>query len=192
MKRTTIALIAVALVGPVLSAQPAGLMLGLDYHAASLQNPYVSYSGSIVEPTDLEEFADAADYLFFPFGYKAISEQGHAEVSTYAFNALLGYIGGVLSGRSTYEQYFRSDKESIFRPTLENDPDKLYFDQDLLRFAVSGAVRRRSRAGRFSAASRADSATAGSTRLPEPGAPVRARAWSGSTTTPCGCGSTVA
>ena len=143
-------------------------MLGLDYHAASLQNPYVSYSGSIVEPTDLEEFADAADYLFFPFGYKASSEQGHAEVSTYAFNAFRGYIGGLLSGRSTYEQYFRSDKEIIFRPTLENDPDKLYFDQDLLRFLV---------------ASRADSVTAGSTR-PEPGAPVRARAWSGSTTTP--------
>ena len=140
MKRTTIALIAVALVAPALSSQPAGLMFGLEYHGASLQNPYVGYSGSIVEPTDLEEYDDAADYLFFPFGYKAISEQGYAEVSTYALNALLGYVGGLLSGRSTYEQYFRSDEASIFRPTLDNDPNKFYVDQDLLSFAVSGAL----------------------------------------------------
>jgi len=125
---------------PSIGADQEGLMLGIDYHMTKLQNPYVSYSGSITSPAGLQEFQDSANYLFFPFGWKSFSEVAQVEVSTYGVNYILGLVGGLLSGKSSSDQDIRGENPTILDGHLENDPEKYFIDQDLLRFAASITV----------------------------------------------------
>lgn len=139
MKQLFAVAFVLALAAHAVAEPVSGLMIGADYNMVSATDPYVSFSGSSVNPTNLQGFSDSTSYIYFPFGYGAYSERGYVELSTYALNMLLGYIAGVLTGHSTYEQYFQGDQNTIFDTRLESDKNMFFVDQDLARLVFSGA-----------------------------------------------------
>lgn len=91
--------------------QRSGVYLGIDFFSGSHTNPYVSYSGSEINPTSFKGYSDNTTQFYVPFGYATYSKDGFGEFSSYAMHFLV--VGAVNLLNPNKEYKFSTDKTYI-------------------------------------------------------------------------------